>query len=93
VGQAAEAVERAFQGPVAQRLIAQIRQLEAGESPSLPDDDEHVYDQVDDDDAETDTLFDLWFALATQPEYVERIEGQMGIAWAGAQAFRAGVFL
>lgn len=78
--QAAEAVNRALQGPVAQRLLAQIRQLEAGESPSLRDDDDH-----------DDELFDVWFAFATQPEYVERIKGQMGIAWAGALAFRAGL--
>ena len=44
------------------------------------------------DDGEADTLFDLWFALATQPDYVERIEGQMGIAWTGAQAFASGAF-
>jgi hypothetical protein len=85
-GQAAEAVNRGFEGAAAQRLIAQIRQPEAGESNSLLDDDE---DQ--DDDAEMD-LFDLWFALATQPAYVERIEGQMGIAWRGSQAFQAGAF-
>jgi hypothetical protein len=39
-----------------------------------------------------DELFDLWFALATQPDYVERIDGQMGIAWNGSQAFQAGAF-
>jgi hypothetical protein len=88
-GQAAEAVNRGLEGAAAQRLIAQIRQLEAGESISLLDDAENQNDQ--DDDAEMD-LFDLWFALATQHAYVERIEGQMGRAWRGAQAFQSGAF-
>lgn len=88
-GQAADAVNRSLQGPTAKRVLAQIRRLKAG----LPDDDDHDrQDSGEDNEDDTDELFDLWFALATQPEYVERIEGQMAIAWRGAQAFQAGAY-
>jgi hypothetical protein len=70
-GQASEAVSRALQRPAAQRLIATIRQAEAGE-PIVFEDDDDEDDQAD--NAEAGGLFDLWFALATQPAYVERIE-------------------
>jgi hypothetical protein len=92
-GQAAEAVTRVFEGADAQRLIARIRRLEVGDW--FSDSDETVADGESSDQGdpiETDDLFDLWFALTAQPAYVERIEGQMGIAWTGAQAFRAGTF-
>jgi hypothetical protein len=83
-GQAADAVTRAFRGAQAQRAIAQIRQLEAGESPVGGEKDD------DEDPAEVDVLFDLWFALASQPAHAEQLQGHMDAAKEGARAFRGG---
>jgi hypothetical protein len=89
-GHAAEAVTRAFTGADAQRLLARIRRLEVGE---WFDDEDEDGEPEHGDSIETDDLFDLWYALATQPAYAARIERQMEAARVGAQAFQAGAFL
>jgi hypothetical protein len=84
-GQATAAVNRVLQGLAAKRLIAQIQDLEAGGSQSVAADDENNEAGPADD-----ALFDLWFALAAQPAYVECIEGQMGTAWQERERFEPG---
>jgi hypothetical protein len=90
--QAAEAVKRAFEGPEAQRLMTTIQRLEAGEltSDACADHDQEL---VEDDLAEADALFSLWFALASDRGRGRVIGSQMGFARESARLFRAGALL
>jgi hypothetical protein len=92
--QAKEAVNEAFDGLAARRLVARIQLLEAGQVPALHDagGDGDTPEDESEDATDMDELFDVWFALATQPAYVERIAGQMGTAWTGSLMLRAGAF-
>jgi hypothetical protein len=90
--QAAEAVKRAFEGPEAQRLITTIQRLEAGD-PTSDACEDHDQELVEEDPAEADALFSLWFALASDRGHARVIGSQMGLAREGARLFQAGAFM
>lgn len=90
--QATEAIDRVLNRPEVRQAGERIRGTGAG-----PTDPEAFGALVqaawnDGNTVDDEALFDVWFALVTQPEYVSRIEQAMEVAWFGARSFAGGEY-